>query len=554
MMKKRNAAAVMALCMLLTAVPMNGTAQKTAVYASAADKLTYGELTYTVTDGCVEITGCDTGAASVEIPSEIDGMPVTSIGNTAFYGCSLTAIVIPEGITRIGSGAFWHSKALFDVTLPSTLTEIQSYAFADCAALEEIEIPAGVQYIGNAALGDTPWLTAKKQADPFVAVNGILIDASAAVDKAREAIEEAKRAAEESASGDTDVEASDEPTEPTEPEEPPIVITVPEGITRLGENIFGKNAGYVDEVVIPEGVVSIGKEAFIRCSKLAVINFPQTLEEVGDNAFKGTAWLSEMLQDTPLVIINDMLIDAAAAQGVVTIPEHVTAIHGSAFKMNHAVTGVILPEGLERIGAQAFYNCDALTSVVFPEQVRYIEKEAFYGTGLTELTIPATVQEIGEAAFINCKSLKEVTVEGTDTVIGSEAFGCTSTFTANGQYSYIFVHTVIPEFVVRCSIVSTAADYAVNTGVTPCYTDVIPGDLTGDTLVNASDAARILIAAACIGAGEDTSLTKAQSAAADVNKDEKINASDAALVLMYAAHVGAGGEGSLTEFLQTTDE
>lgn len=54
----------------------------TAVYAEEAQ--TYGQLTYTVNDGQITITGCDKEAETVEIPAEIDGMPVTGIGNGAF--------------------------------------------------------------------------------------------------------------------------------------------------------------------------------------------------------------------------------------------------------------------------------------------------------------------------------------------------------------------------------------------------------------------------------------------------------------------------------------
>lgn len=66
------------------------------------------------------------------------------------------------------------------------------------------------------------------------------------------------------------------------------------------------------------------------------------------------------------------------------------------------------------------------------------------------------------------------------------------------------------------------------------------GDVNGDNLVNASDAAIVLIAAANIGAGTDSGLTETQKTAADINSDTQINASDAAVILIYAAAVGAG--------------
>lgn len=78
------------------------------------------------------------------------------------------------------------------------------------------------------------------------------------------------------------------------------------------------------------------------------------------------------------------------------------------------------------------------------------------------------------------------------------------------------------------------------------------GDLNDDGVVNASDAALILIAAARIGGGGDSGLTEAQQLAANVNGDADINASDAALVLIYAAAFGGGTtDAPLEDFLKT---
>lgn len=79
----------------------------TVLSASAEDKI-YGDLSYDVTDaGEVVITGYNGDAATVEIPSEIDGKPVTSIGWSAFQNCtSLTTITIPGSVKSVGWSAF----------------------------------------------------------------------------------------------------------------------------------------------------------------------------------------------------------------------------------------------------------------------------------------------------------------------------------------------------------------------------------------------------------------------------------------------------------------
>ena len=83
------------------------------------------------------------------------------------------------------------------------------------------------------------------------------------------------------------------------------------------------------------------------------------------------------------------------------------------------------------------------------------------------------------------------------------------------------------------------------------FSDAIEmGDVSGDAVVNASDATLILSASAMIGAGEPSPLTTAQENVADVNSDNDVNASDAALILQYSAASGAGSfSGTITSYL-----
>ena len=77
---------------------------------------------------------------------------VTSIGNSAFYGCSsLQSINIPESVTSIGSGAFDGCSSLQSFTIPSNVTSIGSSTFDNCSSLQSITIPDGVTSIGSYA-------------------------------------------------------------------------------------------------------------------------------------------------------------------------------------------------------------------------------------------------------------------------------------------------------------------------------------------------------------------------------------------------------------------
>lgn len=120
----------------------------TVLSASAEDKI-YGDLSYDVTDaGEVVITGYNGDAATVEIPSEIDGKPVTSIGWSAFQNCtSLTTITIPGSVKSVGWSAFKDCTGLTGITISNGVTIIEGSAFEGCTSLTAIAIPDSVMDI-----------------------------------------------------------------------------------------------------------------------------------------------------------------------------------------------------------------------------------------------------------------------------------------------------------------------------------------------------------------------------------------------------------------------
>jgi hypothetical protein len=104
--------------------------------------------------GDYAFNGCS-GLSVVTIPEE-----VTNIGNHAFNGCSgLTAVTIPEGVTNIGNSAFNGCSGLTAVTIPKEVKSIGTWAFYGCSALTSVNIPKGVRKIGNGAFKNCRGLT-----------------------------------------------------------------------------------------------------------------------------------------------------------------------------------------------------------------------------------------------------------------------------------------------------------------------------------------------------------------------------------------------------------
>ena len=106
----------------------------------------------------IEITGYNTSNSdcgkNVVIPAEIDGKPVTSIGNSAFYNKSLTGLVIPGSVKSIGDNAFYVNE-LTSVVIPSSVTSIGDSAFSN-NQLTSVVIPGSVKTIGDGAFTDNP--------------------------------------------------------------------------------------------------------------------------------------------------------------------------------------------------------------------------------------------------------------------------------------------------------------------------------------------------------------------------------------------------------------
>jgi hypothetical protein len=106
---------------------------------------------YTTNNGTITITGFAGPGAAVTIPSTINGLPVTSIGNSAFSGTSLTSVTIPDSVTNIGNYAFGGCGGLASIMIGNSVTRLGASAFNACHSLASVTIPDSVTSIGDNA-------------------------------------------------------------------------------------------------------------------------------------------------------------------------------------------------------------------------------------------------------------------------------------------------------------------------------------------------------------------------------------------------------------------
>ena len=230
-------------------------------------------------------------------------------------------------------------------------------------------------------------------------------------------------------------------------------VIIPAEVHKIADNAFNPILNGISithstgrqnirSIVIPEGVSSIGTQAFANCKILKNITFSKTLKKIGDNAFRGTAWLASQQGH---VIVNSIYVTFNGSEREVTIPDGVTSIADEAFYMRQELTTVRIPESVVSIGTSAFSGCNALSCISIPENISQIGAHAFKNTpwlknqaddfivigGIlyryqgsdANVHIPDGVVSIGDCAFYGNDSIQSVTLPKTKTSIGENAFG-----------------------------------------------------------------------------------------------------------------------------------
>ena len=184
----------------------------------------------------------------------------------------------------------------------------------------------------------------------------------------------------------------------------------------------------VQNIVIEEGVTSIGSCAFYNCSSPVSIIIPDSVTSIGDSAFRGCSSLVSITFPDSVTSISDYAFYECTGLTSLIIPDSVTVIGNAAFRACVGLTSVSFGNGTTIIGKQAFFSCDKLTSVSLGKRVAVIGEDAFASCySLSSVKIPDSVTEIDVNAFSNCGALSSLTIGSGVTQIGNFAFnGCYS--------------------------------------------------------------------------------------------------------------------------------
>ena len=226
-------------------------------------------------------------------------------------------------------------------------------------------------------------------------------------------------------------------------------ISLPDSLRIIEKYAFSYSG--LTSMTVPEGVTTIGDEAFRGCTDLVSVSIPASVTNIGTALFKECKKLEtiEVHPDNPaycavdnVLYSKDMtqLIAWPCTKTIEDIPESVTTIANSAFAFNATTDIVELSENISTIGASAF-EASSLTEIHFPENtlIKTIEEKTFLDCKfLNNVTIPASVEEIGDMAFRACESIDSLTIPRTVKRIGYTAFATTS-------ITYVYIPNTLEE-------------------------------------------------------------------------------------------------------------
>ena len=177
----------------------------------------------------------------------------------------------------------------------------------------------------------------------------------------------------------------------------------------------------VANVIIPEGVKTITRNAFHK-RKLTSVQFPSSLEVIGEDAFAKCVNLTEIKLPDSLFELRSGAFIVCEKLRKVQLPSKLQVLGAYVFS-GCPITYIEIPKTIEEIGAYAFSDCDMLYQVILRAGLKRINNRAFSDCKqLMRIEFPDGLESIGEYAFYNCHSLKRVILPDSLEQIGNEAF------------------------------------------------------------------------------------------------------------------------------------
>lgn len=362
----------------------------------------------------------------------VDGVLFDKAGTTLVCypaGREESAYSVPEGVTAIGSNAFYHCVRLMEITLPNGLTEIGSSAFGRCEDIRDLELPASIEKVGFYAFEGCTGLE-----NLSIAGESVVFDAFAFGINSVLKLKTFRVKRWDSCLNELTKLWTVQTLYTQTPESVPLrfrsaVVSdgtshtvgarpeLPDNLEGLVFSVAGKLETFVDRDEIADYLKPYG--ASVASGLTKKVNYLVANAELStDKADKASRYGIEVINETRF---NELICRRFPDQEEVVVPAWVRHIAKGAFRNCKRLERVTLPEGLETIGDDAFSGCSSLRNIALPNGVREIGKYAFSEcTGLEEIALPESLEAIGMCAFKHCEKLSELVLPAS---LGGKRFG-----------------------------------------------------------------------------------------------------------------------------------
>lgn len=304
---------------------------------------------------------------------------VTSIGNSAFWGCFyLTDISMPDTVTRIGGEAIYAclnltsldiscvktfdagalcNSGLTEVAIPSGITELPGNLLSSCKKLTKVTLPEGITKIGVTVFASCESLTSIKIPSTVTSIGSYAFDQSAIQN-----------------------------------------ISIPDGVTEIGERAF-IYCPNLTELVIPDSVLKIGHKIVEGSSKLRSIHLGKGVENIfwvnsiaGANEFRTFQDCESLTYITvdpdnqyytaeDNVLFNkdktEVYRSAPGKTGSYTLPNSVKTMENTFIFEDSQLSSIVIPEGVQGFPRCTFKNCTNLKEIWLPKSLKVVGQNAF---------------------------------------------------------------------------------------------------------------------------------------------------------------------------------
>lgn len=271
-MKKRFLSMLLAVLMVLTLLPVSAFAEGE-LSGKCGENVTWklegDTLTISGTGPMFDYNSYNGpwDSTRMDIKSIVVGEGVTTIGNSAFEGCSkVTSVSLPKTLTRIGGHAFDHCSSLKELSIPDGVTSIGGYAFS-CCTFESIKLPSGLKSLGVGAFAYCAHLKE---------------------------------------------------------------ISIPNGVKSLEVETF-QYCTSLENVELPNGMISIGGSAFTGCKAITSIVIPDSVTSIGEYAFEYCLALESIKMSNSLTNINQYAFKSCRSLKEIHLPASLRTVHVTSF-------------------------------------------------------------------------------------------------------------------------------------------------------------------------------------------------------------------------------